>query len=181
MSQLALDGELIRLKSCKLTLSMRLADQDMSGQSSSTASSEQGDKAKELKVTGLIPFVDQPMLSRLFELSLLRDDKGNRKVSRIGADLARAAKIRQVKFFGNITAPEHPTLMAWSVSFQLREHLSVPEVAEAREEPPEATTNQTTTQSAEVIPTQALEDAPPKVEMSSVEKALHYIDDQLGD
>lgn len=133
MSQIALDGELIRLKSCKLTLTMQLAEQDMSGQTSNTASSEQGDKAKEIKVTGLIPFTDKSMLTRLFELALRRDDSGNRKVSRIGSDLARAVKIRQVKFCGQINAPEHGSLMAWNVSFQLREHVSVSEVAEARQ------------------------------------------------
>lgn len=181
MSQIALDGELIRLKSCKLSLSMQLAEQDMSGQTSSTASSEQGDKAKELKVTGLIPFTDKAMLTRLFELALMRDETGNRKVSRIGSDLARAVKIRQVKFFGQITAPAHPSLMAWKISFQLREHLSVSEVAEDRQAKPESTNSQSTENSSKVIPTQAMTDSPPNIEMSSTEKALHYIDDKLGD
>ena len=182
MSQIALDGELIRLKSCKLELSMQLADQDMSGQSSSTQRSEQGDKAKELKISGLIPFKDKAMLARLFELAVMRDDKGNRKVSRIGADLARTAKIRQVKFFGQISAPEHASLMAWTVSFQLREILSIAELdAERKMQAKEgAEVKQGTAKSSQVIPTQAMTDAPPKIEMSSTAKVLHYIDDALG-
>lgn len=181
MSQVALDGELIRLKSCKLTLTMQLAEQDMSGQTSSTASSEQGDKAKEIKVTGLILFNDKSMLTRLFELALMRDDNGNRKVSRIGCDLARAVKIRQVKFCGQINAPEHASLMAWNVSFQLREHVSVSEVAEERQQQSEADTKQSSEQTASVIPTTAITDAPPAIAMSSGERFLHYIDNSLGD
>ena len=188
MSQIALDGELIRLKSCKLALSMQLADQDMSGQSSSTQRSEQGDKAKELKVSGLIPFKDAPMLARLFELAAMRDDNGNRKVSRIGAELARSAKIRQVKFFGQISAPEHASLMAWTVSFQLREILSTAEVDEQRKMQAKSDTeakqgkqkpNKAPIQT-QTMPTQAMSDAPPAIEMSSTAKVLHYLDDALG-
>ncbi|GIU12876.1 DNA-binding protein [Shewanella sp. MBTL60-007] len=181
MSQIALDGELINLKSCKIELSMQLAEQDMSGQSSSTASSEQGDKAKELKVTGLIPFTDKAQLSRLFELAIAKDEAGNRVVRRVGSELARMVKIRQVKFCGLISAPEHPTFLAWNVSFQLREHLSVPEVAEQRQELAGASGFQTTKQSSSVIPTAPIAAAPPKVEVSSVEKFLASIDNAIGE
>ncbi|PKG57747.1 hypothetical protein [Shewanella sp. GutDb-MelDb] len=181
MSQIALDGELISLKSCKVALSMQLAEQDMSGQSSSTASSEQGDKAKELKVTGLIPFTDKWQLSRLFELATAKDEAGNRLVRRIGSGLSRAVKIRQVKFFGQISAPEHPTLLAWNVSFQLREYLSIPEVAEQRQPQTDASTGQSTEQTASVIPTAAITEAPPKVKVSSMEKILSGIDSIIGD
>jgi len=181
MSQIALDGELINLKSCKVELSMQLAEQDMSGQTSSTASSEQGDKAKELKVTGLIPFTDKAQLTRLFELAIAKDEAGNRSVRRIGSDLARTVKIRQVKFFGQVTAPEHPTLMAWNVSFHLREYLSIPEVAEQRQPQNDASTGQSTEQTASVIPTAAITEAPPKVEVSSMEKFLTGVDNIIGD
>jgi len=181
MSQIALDGELVNLKSCKVELSMQLAEKDMSGQTSSTASSEQGDKAKELKVTGLIPFTDKAQLSRLFELVIAKDEAGNRLVRRIGSDLARAVKIRQVKFFGQITAPEHPTLMAWNVSFQLREYLSIPEVAEQRQPQSDASTGQSTEQTASVIPTAAITEAPPKIEVSSMEKMLTVVDSIIGE
>ncbi len=181
MSQIALDGELVNLKSCKVELSMQLAEQDMSGQSSSTASSEQGDKAKELKVTGLIPFTDKSQLSRLFMLAITKDLTGSRAVWRIGSELARTVKIRQVKFFGQITAPEHPTLLAWNVSFQLREYLSIPEVAEQRQPQADANTKQSSEQTASVIPTAAITEAPPKVEVSSMEKILTGIDNAIGE
>lgn len=180
MAQIALDGELINLKSCRVELSMQLADQDQSGQTSGTGSTEQGDKAKELKITGLIPFTDQAQLARLFELASARDAAGNRVIRRIGAGIARTAKIRQVKFCGSVTAPEHGTLLAWNVSFNLREHLSVPEVAEQRQSQPAASTAQTSDQTASAIPTTAATDAPPAVELSSMEKFLKSIDDAIG-
>lgn len=181
MSQIALDGELINLKSCKMELTMQLADQDMSGQTSATGSSEQGDKAKELRISGLIPFTDSAQLARLFELASAKDEKGNRVVRRLGATIGRTVKIRQVKFFGNVSAPEHQTLMAWQVSFQLREHLSIPEVTEQRQPQATASAAQTSDQTASVIPTAALgEEAPPQVEMSSLEKFLKNIDSAIG-
>ena len=181
MSQIALDGELINLKSCKMELSMQLADQDMSGQTSATGSSEQGDKAKELRISGLIPFTDSVQLARLFELASAKDDKGNRVVRRLGAAIGRTVKIRQVKFHGTVSAPEHQTLMAWQVSFQLREYLSVPEVTEQRQPKAAASTAQTSEQTASVIPTAAIsQEAPPQVEISSIEKFLKNIDTAIG-
>ncbi len=180
MSQIALDGELINLKSCKVELTMQLAEQDMSGQTSATGSSEQGDKAKELRITGLIPFTDSAQLTRLFELASSKDDAGNRVVRRLGSNIGRIAKIRQVKFCGNVSAPEHGSLMAWAVSFSLREHLSIPEVAEQRQPKTPATTGQASAQTTGVIPTAAITDAPPAVEMTSIEKFLKGIDNAIG-
>ncbi len=181
MSQIALDGELINLKSCKMELTMQLAEQDMSGQTSATGSSEQGDKAKELRISGLIPFTDSAQLARLFELASAKDDAGNRVVRRLGANIGRTAKIRQVKFNGTVSAPEHPTLMAWQVSFSLREHLSVPEVKEQRQSQSAASTAQSSEQTASVIPTAAIgENSPPQVEMTSLEKFLKRIDSAIG-
>jgi hypothetical protein len=181
MSQIALDGELINLKSCKIELSMQLADQDVSGQTSATGSTEQGDKAKELRITGLIPFTDAAQLTRLFELASAKDEAGNRVVRRFGASIGRTAKIRQVKFHGSVTAPEHSNLMAWQVTFNLREYLSIPEVAEQRQEQATASTAQTSDQTASVIPAAAAGDtAPPQVEMSSLEKFLLRVDTAIG-
>ncbi len=70
---LALDGEAIPLKSLTVTPSVMFQDTDQSGQSSSTAVAEQGIKPKELRVTGIIPFTEQKMLSRLFTLAEAKD------------------------------------------------------------------------------------------------------------
>lgn len=132
MTQLALDAEIIPMKSPRLSLSMELKEEDMSGQTSGTDGSEQGDKGMMLSVTGLIPFKEAKTLKRLMVLSRQKD-AGKRKVYRIGNELAKSMTIRQVRFVGRITATEQEKIMAWKVSFQLREYLSVSEVKEQRE------------------------------------------------
>lgn len=134
MSQamLTLDGEPIIMKSMRVSASMQFQDKDQSGQTSSTSSAEQGAKAKELDVSGLIPFKDEHMLSRLFELADAKGDGGKRHVYRVGSLLAKSVKVRQAKFAGRITASEQEGLLAWQVQFTLKEFNSVPEKREAR-------------------------------------------------
>ena len=133
MTILALDGEIIPMKSPRINLAMELKEQDMSGQSSGTNGSEQGDKGMMLTVSGLIPFKQPSVLKRLMVLSRQKEEC-KRKIYRIGNELAQAMTIRQVRFVGRVTADEQESLMAWKVSFQLREYLSVSEVKEQREE-----------------------------------------------
>lgn len=132
MTQLALDAEIIPFKSPKINLSLELKAEDMSGQTSGTDVSEQGDKGMVLSVSGLIPFKESKTLKRLMVLSRQKEE-GKRKIYRIGNELAKSMTIRQVRFMGRVTADEQENLMAWKVSFQLREHLSVSEVKEQRE------------------------------------------------
>uniref|UniRef100_UPI0020125181 baseplate complex protein n=1 Tax=Aeromonas popoffii TaxID=70856 RepID=UPI0020125181 len=98
----------------------------------STSSAEQGAKAKELDISGLIPFKEERMLSRLFELADTKGDGGKRHVYRVGSLLAKSVKVRQAKFAGRITASEQEGLLAWQVQFTLKEFNSVPEKREAR-------------------------------------------------
>lgn len=149
---IALDGELLRLKSPRITLSMEFKEKDTSGQTSGTSGAEQGEKGKELQVTGLIPFADQMALARLFELAQEKGEGNERKVYRIGCELAEAVKIYQVKFAGRIMAPEQEGLLAWRISFTLREHLSVPEKREQRSPKPNATIGQDTEGTESVNP-----------------------------
>ncbi|MFM5236501.1 hypothetical protein ACEUAP_03675 [Aeromonas veronii] len=134
MSQamLTLDGEPIIMKSMRVSASMQFQDKDQSGQTSATSSAEQGAKAKELDVSGLIPFKDEHMLSRLFELADAKGDGGKRHVYRVGSLLAKSVKVRQAKFAGRITVSEQEGLLAWQVQFTLKEFNSVPEKREAR-------------------------------------------------
>ncbi|GEM77346.1 baseplate complex protein [Vibrio sagamiensis] len=133
MTQIALDAEIIPLNAPRLDLSMELKEEDMSGQTSGTDGSEQGDKGIVLSVTGLIPFKEAKTLKRLMVLSRQKEG-GKRKIYRIGNELAKSMTIRQVRFVGRVTADEQERLMSWKVSFQLREHLSVSEVKEQREQ-----------------------------------------------
>lgn len=54
----ALDGQTFNIKNLLVNFSREFKDQDMSGMASLTATSEQGDKAAELEISGLIAFKD---------------------------------------------------------------------------------------------------------------------------
>ena len=129
---LSLNGEILRLDGMTVAMSMELKDQDMSGQSSATDAAEQGDKGKKLTFAGTIPFKSQSTLTKLYQLASAKDESDNRQVYRVGNDLARSLKIREAKFTGSINATEHGSLLAWNVSFELREHNGVAEQKENR-------------------------------------------------
>lgn len=130
---LSLDGVVIRMHEMRVEMQMELKDKDMSGQSSATDTAEQGDKGKQLTFTGLVPFKDSLTLTQIYQFAGTKNDNGQRHIYRIGNDIARVLKIRQVKFSGRINAREHESQMAWIVSFSLREHHSVAEQREQRE------------------------------------------------
>lgn len=130
---LSLNGEVLKLDAMKVAMSMELKDQDMSGQSSGTDAAEQGDKGKKLSFAGTIPFKSVSILTKLYQLASAKDESDNRQVYRVGNDLARALKIREAKFTGNVNATEHGSLLAWNVSFELREHNGVAEQKENRQ------------------------------------------------
>ena len=152
MTQIALDGELLTLKSPRIHLTMELKDADMSGQTANTDTAEQGTKGKMMAVTGLISFKTPEVLNRLLLLAQQTKD-GKRKIYRIGNELAKAMKIRQVKFTGRVQSDEQENLMAWKVSFTLREYLSVPEVKAQRDaENQSPAKTETTDNTAKVTP-----------------------------
>ncbi|EJU8655309.1 DNA-binding protein, partial [Salmonella enterica] len=68
-SLLALNGQAIPLQRLSVSVKLNIRDKDASGQSSSTATSEQGVKAKELQVSGLIPFNQPESLTLIFRLA----------------------------------------------------------------------------------------------------------------
>ncbi|WP_019615471.1 hypothetical protein [Psychromonas ossibalaenae] len=130
---LSLNGIIVKLDAMTVGMSMELKDQDMSGQSSGTDTAEQGDKGKKLSVAGIIPFKSLWILTLLYQLASAKDKHGNRKVYRVGNILSLALKIRQAKFTGSINATEHDSLLAWNVSFELREYNGVAEQKENRQ------------------------------------------------
>ncbi|WP_438334666.1 hypothetical protein [Edwardsiella tarda] len=129
---LALDGESILLQNINISVTLRLPDKDMSGQASSTTSAEQGDKAKELRVSGIIRFADERHLTRIFQLAEARDANGAKKCYRIANATAAAVNMRQGVFSGAIDATEQRDTMAWQITFTLHEKMSVPEKVAAR-------------------------------------------------
>lgn len=179
-AMLTLDGEPIVMKSMRVSASMQFQDKDNSGQTSATSSSEQGEKAKELDISGLVPFKDEQTLSRLFELAGAKEAGGQRHIYRVGSLLAKSVKVRQAKFAGRITASEQEGLLAWQVQFTLREHNSVPEKREQRLPKAPAIVGQgtgnTTPAAGGGVDSNETED-----QLSWWEQKAKAVDDKLGD
>jgi len=174
-AQLALDGEGIIMKRMLVSPSMQFQEKDQSGQTSSTTNAEQGIKAKELRVTGLVAFDDQAVLQRLFQLASATETSGSLKKYRIANETASAINFREGTFTGQIDAIPQEDILAWNVSFTLREKSSVPEKREARKGNATGSTKQT---GAGGSGTAAGEDAE---KMSWFEKkVLKPVNDALG-
>jgi len=120
------------MKNLRVTLGMQYQDKDQSGQTSSTTKAEQGIKAKELQVSGVIPFTDAPTLKRLFAKASATTAGGALAVYRVANLTANTVGIRQVTFAGKLDVQEQDGKMAWGVQFTLREKHSVPEKRQAR-------------------------------------------------
>lgn len=129
---LALDGEAIPLKSIKISPKMTIETKDKSGQSSSTTKSENGIKAKELSISGLVLFKDSALLSRLFALAEGKDSTGAGRRYRIASPVAQAINMRMGMFTGTLEATEQTDKLAWQVSFTLTEQISTSEKAKGR-------------------------------------------------
>jgi len=140
---LALDGEGIAIQKMLVSPSMQFQEKDQSGQTSSTANAEQGIKAKELRVSGLITFDNQTVLQRLFQIASATESSGALKTYRIANETATAINFREGTFTGQIDATPQEDILAWQVSFTLREKGSVPEKRQARKANATASTKQT--------------------------------------
>ena len=180
-AMLTLDGEPIVMKSMRISASMQFQDKDQSGQTRSTSSSEQGEKAKELDVSGLVPFNDEQTLSRLFELADAKGDGGKRHIYRVGSLLAKSVKVRQAKFAGRITASEQEGLLAWQVQFTLREHNSVPEKREQRQPKPKVTVGQGAENASTANTASTTATTTEAEQLGSWERMVKGLDDKLGD
>lgn len=123
----ALSGQVLRIKNLDVSVSMKIQDKDQSGQASSAAKSEQGIKAKELKVTGTIPYDDETQLQLLYSLAEATMAGGGAKRYRVNHELARTIKLREATFSGNVDASKEDGLSAWRVNFTLKEYFSVAE------------------------------------------------------
>ncbi|MFH4413470.1 baseplate complex protein [Vibrio diabolicus] len=182
MTQLALDGEIIYMNSTRISPSVEIREQDMTGQASGTDGSEQGDKGIVLAVSGLIPFKRKDVLKRLMLLSRATE-AGKRKIYRIGNETAKTLTVRQVRFVGQLAADEQEKLMAWKVTFRLREYMSV---TEAKQQKEQAKAQQAVTQSTDNTTTAepkahaATANQTEQVKRTSFEAALLQKESQLA-
>ncbi|MGF1702968.1 adenine glycosylase [Photobacterium makurazakiensis] len=177
---LTLDGTQLPLKQLRISVRQQLAGQDMSGQTSATDQAETGSKGKILTVRGVIPFIDASLLTNLFSMAEALNE-GSRHIYRISNRTAEALKIRQVKFQGAIRSDEQDTLRQWNVSFELIEHLSVPERVEQRQPDKPAAQQKVQGVNTPVEAGQS-DDVPPgtEVELTGVMKVLKSIDNALA-
>ncbi len=177
---LTLNGTQLPLKNLRISVRQQLAGQDMSGQTSATDQAETGSKGKILTVKGVIPFNKKQLLTNLFRIAEALED-GARQIYRISNQTAEALKIRQVKFQGAIRADEQDSHRQWSVSFELIEHLSVPERVEQRQ--PDKLAAQQKVQGVSTPVTSGENDNVPPgtdVELTGVLKVLKTIDNALA-
>lgn len=136
--QLALNGTPIYLHNIMMSVSVKREEKDMSGQKSSTKKSDKGVKAKELNVTGFIPYARREWLTDLFNLAESEDGKGEQSKYRVSCTIAEAVNMREVQFSGEVTAAEQSGQLGWSISFTLREVNSVAEKKDQRKQKPKA-------------------------------------------
>lgn len=138
--QLALNGTPVYLLRPIITVSVMRDEKDMSGKKSGTQKADKGVKAKEMTVTGFIPYREKKWLTDLFNLAEAVDKKGEQTKYRVSSITAEAVNMREVEFSGTVTAYEQEQALAWQVSFKLREVNSVSEKKEQRKPKPKAKT-----------------------------------------
>lgn len=108
---------------------------DLSGETSGTATAEKGVKPKKLRVSCSIAFTEARALRELIRIAEAKDEDGTLHIYTVANLTANAAGVRQAQFCDHVQWQEVDGLAAWSVSFTLREHMSVPERVETRQKP----------------------------------------------
>lgn len=122
-----LSGQAIRLKNLEVSVSMRIQEKTSLARHRAWPAPQQGIKAKELKVTGLIPYDDEEQFTLLYSLAEAQDSAGNNARYRVNHDTARKIKFREATFTSDVTASKASDLLAWQISFSLREYFSTAE------------------------------------------------------
>lgn len=134
--QLALNGKPVYLNNITISASVKRDDPDMSGQKSSTKKTDKGVKAKELNVSGLIPYRYKEWLTDLFNLAEAENAKGEQEKYRVSCMLAEVINMREVQFSGAVNVNPEGGKLAWAVSFTLKEINSVAEKKDQRKPKP---------------------------------------------
>lgn len=134
--QLALNGKPVYLLKPIMSVTVKREEADMSGRQSSTKKADKGVKAKEMTVSGLIPYREKQWLTDLFNFAEATEKSGEQTKYRVSSVSAEAVNMREVQFSGSISATEQEDAMAWQVSFTLKEVNSVSEKKEKRKAKP---------------------------------------------
>lgn len=169
----------------KVSGEMEMRTEDLSGESSGTARADKGIKPKKLNVTLGLAFANATQLQELILVASAKDENGQSKVYTITNREANVGGVRQVRFTDRISWTPQGGLQVWNVSFTLREHLSVPEKAEARIKKVKATAQTNAGQTVQVepepttVPDSTISEYVPEPPKSMVEKVFSVIDNLL--
>lgn len=125
----------VKANDFRITASLKIAIDDLSGQSSSSTTSNSGIKPKKFTVNVLIAFAKAQDLTDLIAVAEAKDDNGALIVYDVVAPSINVANVRKVQFGEIFTWLEMRDLEAWRVQFSLTEYDSVPERIEERQEP----------------------------------------------
>lgn len=158
----------------KTAVRLRLPSKDASGDSSSTARTEQGVKGKQVTVSLKLNFEDKEQLTALTQLAEQVDNSGKRTVHAINDMTANSMQIRQVKFSDTLSVRPINKLKAWLISFTLVEHISVSELNEKKQ-----SSDVAVAQSSEGETIDNQEPGEEQLELTFTEKILKNVDDLL--
>lgn len=162
-----------------VTVKVHYGDSDLSGQGNSTETAETGIKAKQLHCSLLIPFSNPEWLSDLNSLGESTDNEtGSRTIYRIGHDAANAIKFYEGKFTGELNIVQMEDILAWQVTFNIHEHLSVPERKSQREDIAPA---QQQGGDVGVVVSDGSDKIPPNTQISNFTRILEHTGGSLGD
>ena len=159
-----------------VSVSNTYADDDLSGETSGTASAHKGIGPKEINASFLIRFIDKNQLAAFYSIAEATDDNSDLVTYDITERTANAVNVRQVKFTGRLDCREAQGVEAWRVSFRLKEVLSVAEKTEQRKQVADATPPATEGQLIAAAPP-AQENAE---QLTGVEAVLQNIDNALA-
>ena len=123
--------------------------------------------------TGLIDYGNEAHLAEIFALAEAKDVGGKSVKYRVNHNLARAVKFREAVFSGEVSAPKESDLMAYRVTFTLKEYVST---AEKRAQAQAGGATQAQVQTAQG--TSAATDTP--AELGWFEKVLQRVDRAIG-
>jgi hypothetical protein len=171
---LALNGQKIKGSELKISATLSLAGEDLSGSSSMSAQAETGDKPQSLSVNMEIKFDNAKDLTDLLNLAKAKTERVERVTYDILNNTAEAMAIRQVRFQGDITVREDATFNLWKVSFKLVEQRSVSEIAESRQEASPVTDQ---APNGETVSDDAVPNAD---DLSGMEKVMKWADKQIA-
>ena len=156
----------------QIKTNMPIGSQDLSGETSSTASSFKGFKAFVFSCRFMIRTNEPELLAGFLSVLRALDDKGDQKVYEIVDDLADACNVNQVTFFERFQVSKSPELEAWIVDFKLKEYISAPEKNEARQDT-------STAQSGQSSAGEQTVDAPQPTPEQPIDRELTWIEEFL--